>query len=208
MVWKPLMWELLVCDFAQLHNNAINKSVRFTLKVFYSWCHWWLLHCCLGELSCYTFFNKCIKVLCVLVFIIMFFVFAASLCLRPKWFVKACVLVSIITFVILVCIVMFECYVFCHVRHSICILDDYFQMFLLFPSLMVAFECFFNFHLQQVLCRFGSMMHCIRVIHNCIFKKNRYCKRVFSPFFSLGFKVLCASCFVLCTNIIKLTCTL
>jgi len=176
------MWKLLVCDFAQLHNNAMNKSVRFVFKVFYSWCYWWLLHCCLGELSCYTFFNKCIKVLCVLVFIIMFFVFVASFCLRPKWVVKAFVLVSIITFVILVCIVMFECYIFCHVRHSICILDDYFQMFLLFPSLMVVFECFFNFHLQQVLCRFGSMMHRIRVIHNCIKNKFTIAKEFFQLF--------------------------
>jgi len=168
----------------------MNKSVRFAFKVFNSWCHWWLLHCCLGKLSCYIFFNKCIKVLCVLVSIIMFIIFVASLCLQPKWFVKACVLVSIITFVILVCIVMFECYVFCHVHHSICIID-YFQMFLSFPSLIVVFECFFNFRLQQVLCFFVFMVHHIRVIHNCI-KKIHYCKRVFSTFFSLGFKVLCA----------------
>ncbi len=144
MVWKPLMWELLVCDFAQLHNNAMNKSVRFAFKVFNSWCHWWLLHCCLGKLSCYTFFNKCIKVLCVLVFVIMFFVFVASFCLRPKWFVKACVLVSIITFVILVCIVMFDCYVFRHVHHSICIIDDYFQMFFQFPSSTSALLFWFD----------------------------------------------------------------
>jgi hypothetical protein len=108
-------------------------------------------------------------------------------------------------FVILVCIVMLECYIFHHICHSICIIDDYSQMFLSFPSLVVAFKCSFNFHHQQVLCCFGLMMHDIRVIHNCI-RIFSLLQKSFFIFFSLGFKVLCVLCFAL--TLLSLFCIL
>jgi hypothetical protein len=60
---------------------------------------------------------------------------------------------------ILISIVIFECFMFCCVHHSICIVNGCVSLLFQFLSLMVVFQWFFNFHCQCVLYCFDLLVH-------------------------------------------------